>query len=115
MARDTTVQFRMDASIKEGAFAVFREMGMSPSEAVRIFFKHVQKTKTLPFIITANTIADEEKEDGYDEWLRARLTNALQALDNGEMKSYSSAALKENLATRRAEWRAKQPTISSNE
>jgi len=28
---DATIQFRMNSTIKEGAFAVLREMGISPS------------------------------------------------------------------------------------
>ena len=65
MARDTTVQFRMDSAIKDGAFAVFREMGISPSEAVRVFFKQVQKTRTLPLIMAADS--DEvQGEDSAD-------------------------------------------------
>lgn len=107
MARDTTVQFRMDATVKEGAFAVFREMGISPSEAVRVFFKQVQKTRTLPFIMVAD---DEHKgahdaNDDYQTWLRARLASTVKKLDAGDMKSYpaqeAKAILKERLLVRR--------------
>jgi addiction module RelB/DinJ family antitoxin len=41
MIRDRTVQFRMDSGVKEGAFSVFKEVGISPSEAVRVFFTQV--------------------------------------------------------------------------
>lgn len=92
MGFDTTVQFRTDSSIKEGAFAVFKEMGISPSAAMQLFLQQVHKTRTLPFIVTANhgpvTVAEEEKEEGYDEWLRARLDKTIRALDSGNMKSY---------------------------
>ena len=63
MARDTTVQFRVDSVVKEEAFAVFREIGITPSEAVRIFFKQVQKTRTIPFILVADD-AVNAPEDG---------------------------------------------------
>ena len=86
MGLDTTVQFRTSSAIKEGAFAVFEEMGISPSTALQLFLQQVQKTKTLPFIVTANP-AFEEKEEGYDEWLRARLDRTIKMLDSGEMKS----------------------------
>ena len=50
--------------------------------------QQIQKTKTLPFVITANN-GNEEKEDGYDDWLRARLESTLQKLQSGEMKRYT--------------------------
>ncbi len=107
IASDTTVQFRMDSGIKEGAFSVFREMGITPSEAVRVFFKHVQKTRTLPFIITANE-GGMEPEEGYNEWLHARLTKAIHRLDSGEMKSYPIDEARKILQEQRAEWRKTQ-------
>lgn len=103
MARDTTVQFRIDSTVKDEAFAVFREMGISPSEAVRVFFKQVQKTRTLPFIVVADDAgAGEVQEENYTEWLRARLANTIQQLDRGKMKSYPSAQAKTLLASRLA-------------
>ncbi|MBC7622698.1 MAG: type II toxin-antitoxin system RelB/DinJ family antitoxin [Aeromicrobium sp.] len=105
MARDTTVQFRMDSDIKDAAFSVFREMGITPSEAVRVFFKQVQKTRTLPFVVVADQEVAGAMEPGYAEWLRARLADTVGKLDRGEMKSYPSeqarAILKDKLAVRR--------------
>jgi len=107
MARDTTVQFRMDASVKEEAFAVFRELGISPSEAVRVFFKQVQKTRSLPFKVTPDDehLVPGDLEQGYQDWLRFRLAQTVKALDRGEMPSYDAKAarvvLHERLAARR--------------
>lgn len=106
MAQNTTVQFRMETSIKEGAYAVFDELGISPSEAVRVFFKQVQKTRTLPFIL----IADEQSahiptESSYQEWLRERLATTLQKLDSGEMPSYTTDTAKSVLQKRLAQRR----------
>ena len=110
MARDTTVQFRMDASIKEEAFAVFREMGISPSEAVRVFFKQVQKTRSLPFKVTADDddLAPGELEQGYQDWLRLRLAQTVKALDRGDMPSYPTEAAKAILQKRLSARRATQ-------
>jgi addiction module RelB/DinJ family antitoxin len=102
MARDTTVQFRLDSTVKEAAFAVFQEMGITPSEAVRVFFKQVQKTRTLPFIITADDDVNAAPEAGYTQWLQARLKNTITKLDGGEMKSYPAVEAKKLLATRLA-------------
>ena len=105
MARDTTVQFRVDSIIKEDAFAVFREMGISPSEAVRVFFKQVQKTRTIPFVVSADAAPGDELEDGYTAWVKARLVGTIKKLDSGEMASHPGKAartlLKKRLAVRR--------------
>lgn len=107
MARDTTVQFRVDSIVKEDAFAVFREMGISPSEAVRVFFKQVQKTRTIPFVVSADTVPAGEVEDGYTAWVKARLADTIKKLDSGEMASYpgkhARTLLKKRLAARRNE------------
>ncbi len=106
MARDTTVQFRIDSTVKEAAFAVFQKMGISPSEAVRVFLKQVQLTQTLPFTVVANDVKDLAEEDDYTEWLRTRLAKAVKQLDAGDMKSYPGAVAKtllgERLAARRS-------------
>lgn len=112
MGLNATVQFRTSSTIKEGAFAVFEEMGISPSAALQLFLQQVQKTKTLPFIVTANP-AIEEKEEGYDEWLRARLASTIQKLDSGEMKTYSTEEVREHLKQRRAELRAQRNSINA--
>lgn len=109
MGLDATVQFRTDSAVKDGAFAVFREMGISPSTAMQLFLQQVQRTRTLPFIVTANQ-AEEGKEEGYDEWLRDRLERTIQLLDSGAMPTYTTAEVRASLKSRRAEWRkSKQP------
>ncbi len=98
---DATVQFRMNSTIKDGAFAVLRDMGISPSEAMRVFITQVYKTRTLPLVITADAEdTGTVPEAGYTEWLRARLEKTIKALDSGEMKSYSSDTAKAVLHAR---------------
>ena len=98
---DATVQFRMNSTIKDGAFAVFREMGISPSEAMRVFITQLYKTRTLPLVIAADAEdTGTAPEAGYTEWLRARLEKTIQSLDSGEMKSYSSETAKAVLHAR---------------
>jgi addiction module RelB/DinJ family antitoxin len=111
MARDTTVQFRLDSTVKDDAFAVFKEMGITPSEAVRVFFKQVQKTRTLPFIISADDETNANPEEAYAEWLKARLKITIEKLDSGEMKSYPQKEAKALLATRLA---ARRKTLKAS-
>ena len=100
MARDTTVQFRMDSDIKEAAFSVFREMGITPSEAVRVFFKQVEKTRTLPFPVVADEFDTEAPEAGYHEWLKARLADAVKRIDSGAMPMHSTDEMRRSVGKR---------------
>jgi addiction module RelB/DinJ family antitoxin len=109
MGLDATVQFRTSSTVKEGAFAVFEEMGISPSTALQLFLQQVQKTKTLPFIVTANP-AFEEKEEGYDEWLRARLDRTIKMLDSGEMKSSPIEEVEARMTAKRNAYRKQLKT-----
>lgn len=98
---DATIQFRMNSTIKDGAFAVLREMGISPSEALRVFMTQVYKTRTLPLVIAADADeASQPAEAGYTDWLRARLQKTTGALDSGDMKSYSNETAKAVLHAR---------------
>jgi len=112
MGLDATVQFRTSSTVKEGAFAVFEEMGISPSAALQLFLQQVQKTKTLPFIVTANP-AMEEKEEGYDEWLRARLERTIQLVDSGKMPTYTTAEVRAHMKERRAKWRSEKISVTA--
>lgn len=112
MELNATVQFRTSASIKEGAFAVFEDMGISPSVALQLFLRHVQKTKTIPFILTANQ-ATLESDLGYDDWLRARLNRTMQLVDSGQMPTLTSNEVRASLKARRAQWRTESDSGSA--
>lgn len=109
MGLDATVQFRTSSTVKEGAFAVFEEMGISPSTALQLFLQQVHKTKTLPFIVTANP-SFEQKEEGYDEWLRARLDRTIKMLDSGEMKSSPIEDVEARMSAKRNAYRKQLKT-----
>jgi len=47
----------------------------------------------------------DEKEEGYDEWLRDRLESTIKKLDSGEMKTHTLDEVKEYLRVKRAELR----------
>ena len=49
MAHNVTYQIKLDKTIKKESFAVFHELGITPSEAVRLFLSTVANTKTIPF------------------------------------------------------------------
>lgn len=45
----TTLQVRMDASLRKEAEAVFKEIGVDATTAVRMFYSKVVRTKSIPF------------------------------------------------------------------
>jgi len=49
MAQDATYQLRIDQQTKDASFAVFRELGMTPAEGLRIFLTQVAKSRAIPF------------------------------------------------------------------
>ena len=54
MAKEATLQVRMDADLKEQVEALYKEMGTSFAEAVRIFARQSIQENGMPFTITAN-------------------------------------------------------------
>ncbi|MDO5338445.1 MAG: type II toxin-antitoxin system RelB/DinJ family antitoxin [Eubacteriales bacterium] len=54
MAKEATLQVRMDADLKEKAETLYRELGTSFAEAVRIFAKQSVLENGMPFVISAN-------------------------------------------------------------
>ena len=54
MAMDATLQIRIDSALKEQVEALYRSMGTSFAEAVRIFAKQSVLENGMPFVISAN-------------------------------------------------------------
>lgn len=54
MAKEATLQVRMDAELKEQVETLYRDMGTSFAEAVRIFARQSVQENGMPFVVTAN-------------------------------------------------------------
>ena len=54
MAKEATLQVRMDADLKEKVEVLYRELGTSFAEAVRIFAKQSILENGMPFVVSAN-------------------------------------------------------------
>jgi len=54
MSKEATLQVRMDAELKEQVEELYRNLGTSFTEAVRIFAKQSLIENGIPFNITAN-------------------------------------------------------------
>jgi DNA-damage-inducible protein J len=49
MTQSTMIHVRMDAATKKAAEAIFSKLGLSTSDAVRMFFHSVKREKGIPF------------------------------------------------------------------
>jgi DNA-damage-inducible protein J len=47
--KDVKVQARMDAELKQAAEKIFEELGVSPTEAIRMFYTQVRIHRGFPF------------------------------------------------------------------
>ena len=54
MAQSTYYQIRISPEEKEQVFSVFRDMGISPAQAIKLFFRQVVETRSIPFPIQAS-------------------------------------------------------------
>ena len=60
MRKTEVYQIRLDSQEKKQAFAVFKQLGITPAQAVRLFFKQVVLTKSIPFSIENQNINSEQ-------------------------------------------------------
>ncbi len=51
MAKTATVRARIEPSIKKKAEAVLRKIGLTPSEAINVFYHRIIADKALPFFM----------------------------------------------------------------
>lgn len=51
MSRSVSYQIRLSDDEKTAAFSVFRELGITPAQAIRLFFRQVVETQSIPFTI----------------------------------------------------------------
>lgn len=51
MAKTSTISARIDPDIKKRAEQVFRELGLTSSQAITLFYKQVELQQGLPFIV----------------------------------------------------------------
>ena len=68
MSRSVTYQFRINAEEKQKTFEIFDELGVTPAQAVKMFFSQVRRTNSIPFSIenipnteTIKTIEEAQK------------------------------------------------------
>jgi DNA-damage-inducible protein J len=91
MATTSMVHVRMDEQIKAQAAETLAAMGLSISDAVRVFLMRVIAEKQMPFALkvpNAETRAAMAEADEITRTRRARFSNAVELFD--DLKKNSS-------------------------
>ena len=98
MTKTATVRARIEPSVKRKTETILRRIGLSPSEAITIFYRQVALQGGLPFsahipnALTAKTIRDARNGIGlhapepYDVWKKRMLKHA-------KSRSHTSGAM----------------------
>ena len=90
MATTTMVHVRVDEEMKKQATETLGAMGLSVSDAVRVFLKRVVAEKQMPFEIkapNATTLAAMEEADEIVRTRRTRFATATELFDDLEKNS----------------------------
>jgi DNA-damage-inducible protein J len=51
MAKTAVISARIDPELKHGAEAVFRDLGLTATQAITLFYRQVQLERGLPFAV----------------------------------------------------------------
>lgn len=69
----TMYQFRIDKKEKQEVFQVFNELGIKPSQAIKMFFRQVKETRSIPFDVrlpnkeTAHFLSLSDDKKDYEK------------------------------------------------
>ena len=67
MSKDAIVQARVEASLKSEVESIFKELGLTTTEAINLFYSQVKQEKRLPFQVkitnkkTAKVLKESEQ------------------------------------------------------
>jgi DNA-damage-inducible protein J len=75
---ETVIRSRVDSNLKIEAQALLERLGLTMSDAIRLFLHQVVIEKGLPFQVKLNTKQALE----HDRWFREQVTAALSEADN---------------------------------
>ena len=88
MRKTEVYQVRLDSQEKKQAFAVFKQLGITPAQAVRLFFKQVVITKSIPFAIENQNINIDQllklRKIKQEQQQNGQLNNSVDLADDDE-------------------------------
>ena len=66
MGKTSTVHARIEPDLKDRAEQVFQDLGLTPSEAITLFYRQVELRQGLPFDIVIPTATTKRTFDDTD-------------------------------------------------
>ena len=75
----SNMNLRIDSSLRDKATEVFASYGLSPAQAIKLFFTQVVKTHSVPLDFNYNSSKPTEK-----------LATAINELETGDVDSYAN-------------------------
>ena len=81
MANTGTVHARIDAELKASAEAVLEDLGISPTDAIKIYYKQIVFNQGIPFKLS---------RPRYNAETEAAILEARQMLASPNLKTFSS-------------------------
>lgn len=78
--KEAIVRSRIDISKKIEAEAILNTLGLSTSDAIRLFINQVIMEKGLPFKVKLS----DEASEAHDEWFRKQVQEAVIKADDPE-------------------------------
>lgn len=64
MSKKTQLSIKIDSDLKKSVEIILDELGLTPSQAIKIFFRQVALQNGLPFIVK---IPNQQTVDAYSE------------------------------------------------
>ena len=76
--KTSTISARIDPSLKQQTERIFKELGLTSSQAITLFYKQVELHRGLPFVVR---IPNDATIQALDD---ARTRNKLETFDTAE-------------------------------
>jgi len=76
--KEAIVRSRIDRSKKIEAEAILNTLGLSTSDAIRLFINQIIMEKGLPFTVKLS----DEASQSHDEWFRRQVEEAIEKADD---------------------------------
>lgn len=100
---DTVIRSRIDAAVKLEAQSLLQSLGLTMSDAIRLFLHQVIVEKGLPFQIKL----PKEAARDHDRWFRQQVQAALDEANNPDTAFVPQSKV-------RTEWEAKRKELEKH-
>ena len=105
MGDTTSMNLRIDKTLKKDAETLFETLGINMTTAINIFLKQSVRDQGIPFQITVNKSYRDvpayrdraAKYSGYEEYVAASLKESDMKVAEGTMKYYTADEIRSKL------------------